>query len=329
VLNARKSARDKLSFIKKGLGIFLATALLVGLLPASTIAIDSNVNVKVCYPAPNPPPTISSPADGTTTEDSSVLMTGQALPGVTVYAHRNSVQVGFVTSGGDGSFVISISLDMGTNVLKASTNDDCDDPAFSSPVSVEREAATPPPGPDDGIDSDEEPVTVPDDTATQPPIETPPAGQPDEKKPGTGKRPDAGSRPVILEPRHGARVPDPDIRVVGLASAHTTVRLLQNGRIVAEVLTDAEGRFTVGITLQPGENRLVATTGQGANTRSSETVVVTYQPAGVRKPAPSWIVPVAFAGIGITVTLYILFAKLGFFTDPTQIFKHWKGKGPK
>lgn len=315
-----KRLKGSFSFIKgKWTAIFVLVWFVVLSLgcPTNLLAADTNVNVRVCPSTSYPPPTISSPADGTKTQQSSILMSGEATPNVIVYAYRNDVQTGFVTSGIDGTFAISISLDMGTNVLKASTNNECSAPSFSGSVTVEREAVVVPPGPTDGDEDGGEPVGLPGGPQ---PIGIPPTvGQPSQGEP-TADQPSEAPHPVIREPRQGTRATQPFILVVGEASPFTLVRILRNGQVVAEVFTDSKGRFTVGVPLELGENRLVAVTGQGSEERFSEEVRVTYQPEATSSIVrPLKTTPLAFLFIiSFILSLILLFVLLRRRKDATD-----------
>lgn len=241
-------------------------------------------------------------------------MSGDATPDITVYAYRNDVQVGYVTAAGDGTYTMSVSLNVGTNELKASTNNSCTAPTFSETITVERQAPEPPPEPSPGEDpggeqAPEEPIIGPDGS----PILEYPGGTGKKRVPGTGAGDPSISRirPVILEPEQGLTVTEPTVVVRGKASANTRVRILRNNLVLAEILSDDEGNFTAGITLGQGENRLVATTGQGKQTLYSDTVVVTYRPPrpGLLDFLP--ITPATLAaaggtiGIGVAISYFV------------------------
>lgn len=273
------------------------------------MSANTDVNVSVCGASPVPPPQINEPTDGST-YDTSVLMRGTAAPNEQVYAYRNGVQVGFVFAGPDGQFGISVSLDMGNNVLSASTNNVCGAPAFSDTVTVERKAPPPPvipssPGdtdPDNGPTADEIPGS---DSAAQPP--TTPSGS-------AGSDPSAGSgteqptTPVITDPARDVEVSESFLIVSGTAAPGTKVTIWRNDDRLAEVTSDARGRFRAGITLQQGSNRLMVTTGSGDSLRQSKVVVVTYHPKD--QPSERWSVGrrLAFgltASLGIGLLLYL------------------------
>jgi len=192
--------------------------------------------------------------------------------------YRNDIQVGFVTAGGDGVFAIGISLEVGINSLKASTGGDCHPPAYSNVVTVEREAASTPPGPEPtpGLDQDgytPPPPNQPGGGGTSDPGAS---GQPGPSDTPKEQPPAPAGAPVILQPRNGVRVRQPFVLLVGQTSPRTTVRILRNDQVVAETLSDDQGKFTVRVPLEPGVNRLMIAAGP----LFSETVIVTYEPFG-------------------------------------------------
>lgn len=281
------------------------------------LAADSNVNVKVCYPVPDPAPTITGPADGTKTQDASILMSGQATPNVPVYAYRNDVQVGFVTAGGDGVFAIGIGLDVGTNSLKASTNNDCHPPAYSSVVTVERGVTSVPIDPVPGSEQNGgTPITPNQSEDEAPPTDVTPAGQP-ATQPSPKEQPLAQAvAPAILRPRNGVRVREPFVIVIGETTPNTVVRILRNDQLLAEVLSDDEGRFTARIPLEPGPNRLMVAVGP----LFSETTIVTYDPL---KP-PGWSIWLMRGGIILAGTGLMALA-IFFIWQPTLMKRTWHG----
>lgn len=284
----------------------LVSCLLHGaVLPAR--AADTDVNVKVCYPVPLPPPVITSPADGTATKDSSVLLEGTTTPNETVYAYRGGTQVGFVPADGTGQFAISVSLQIGTNALRAAILDDCDAPTYSSTVNVERQAVTPPPDPTPG--GGETPVQPPasGETPTEEPS-APGGGQPGQT-PGSPARPSIPGKVQILEPQDGLVVDSPYIRLRGSAPPNTRVRILLNKQIVAEVVSDDQGLFIVNITLVPGANDIFATIGNKQQTLLSQPITITYNPPqGIE--TSEWLVPAAvtvgLVGLGAAAYIYLL-----------------------
>lgn len=324
--NAKKNSLS--SFVKRVGYLFAALWLAAFCWSPHLLAADTNVNVnvKVCYPTPHPPPTIASPSDGTTTEDSSILLTGEATPNVPVYAYRNDSQVGFVTTGSDGIYAISISLVMGSNALKASTNNDCHTPSFSSTVTVERQVVEPPPspGPEPTPETPSEPSEEPSQTdEQQPPDADAPGDQPERKKSPREQPPGKARAPIILQPQDGTVVHEPFVLVVGEASPLTEIQILRGGHAMAGVLSDDEGRFMARIPLKEGANHLVAAVGE----LFSETVIVTYEPS---QPAiNSWFVRgiLLVVGLGLGLLVFTLVWQPAFARRIWRILR-WR-KVPK
>lgn len=310
-------------------GLVLAAVLVVSSWTLPARAANTNVNVQVCPSTPYPPPVINSPADGTSTTASSIAMTGQATPNATVYAYRNDIQVGFVSSGNDGNFAISISLVMGLNELKASTNNECSAPTFSNTVTVERrEPHTPGEDPDDPptfppIQPDEEDEQLPglsedeDDRAADEDEEDREDGAPSDE-------PEADPyRPSITRPRNGDRFTNPDIIIRGRTASNLMVRVFVNNQAVAGVLSDDEGRFMVNVTLIPGANQLVARVAQDDKAQSSDPIVVfydqpSYRDAPVLRAAVATTTAVAAIATGLAV--YSMFVRPPSFLSAIRRF---------
>lgn len=294
-------------FVNRVVQLLLAVGFgVLCVLPGVARAADSAVNVQVCPGSPYPAPSITSPTNGTNTTNSSIVMSGQATADVTVYIYRNSAQVGFVTADSGGIFSTSVSLAMGSNVLQASTNNDCSTPTFSNSVTVVRKS---PPGPPSSPTPSAEPSDPPQTETETPPAESPTGNeQPGENAPGDEtpavELPSDPAQPVITEPRTGTRVTEPFVMLKGRAAPNTPVRVLRDGEVVAQVLTNDEGWFSVRVSLHEGENHLTITTGRGQSMRTSSEAVVTYEPKAAMSTV-KWVI-IAFAGVTISgIALYI------------------------
>ncbi|WP_221563727.1 S8 family peptidase [Alkalihalobacillus sp. TS-13] len=69
-------------------------------------------------------PVITSPADGTHTNDENVTVEGQSAPGVNVHLENNGEEVAVVATNEDGSFSADITLIDGENVLVATASNE-------------------------------------------------------------------------------------------------------------------------------------------------------------------------------------------------------------
>ncbi|MGV3487087.1 MAG: S8 family serine peptidase [Tuberibacillus sp.] len=109
------------------------------------------------------PPVITSPKDGTFTNQDTVTVTGKAAPTTTVTLYNNGEEAGTVSVGDDGTFTKDVTLSDGENVLtaKASTDNGSTDP--SQPVKVVLDKAAPEltiTSPTDGSKTNHETITV-------------------------------------------------------------------------------------------------------------------------------------------------------------------------
>lgn len=106
--------------------------------------------------------------------------------------------------------------------------------------------------------------------------------------------------PRIVKPAEGAVFHTPVIEVTGMAEPGTTILLSNNGRRFATVQVGADGTFATQITLTPGNNVIVVTVHSGGG-ESSDTVHVTYWPAG-KGGIQSYLKVAAGITAGVTIT---------------------------
>ncbi|MCA1319917.1 S8 family serine peptidase [Bacillus tianshenii] len=119
--------------------------------------IRARVNFEVTAPS------ITSPADGSYTNEETVTVEGNAAPTTTVHVLNNGEEVATTTATAEGTFAVDITLNDGENVLtaKASTDNGTTDP--SEPVTVVLDQAAPEltiTGPEDGSKTNRETATI-------------------------------------------------------------------------------------------------------------------------------------------------------------------------
>ncbi|MGM7700842.1 S8 family serine peptidase [Pseudalkalibacillus sp. Hm43] len=88
-------------------------------------------------------PVITSPADGTHTNNESVTVQGQSAPGVDIHIENNGDEVAVVPTNEDGTFSADITLMDGENVLTATAANDRGMTDPSAPVTVILDQAKP------------------------------------------------------------------------------------------------------------------------------------------------------------------------------------------
>ena len=109
------------------------------------------------------PPVITSPADGTFTNEDTVTVTGTAAPTTTVTLYNNDQEVGTVSVGDDGTFSKTITLLQGENIITAtaSTDNGTTDPSQPVKVILDQEKPTLEiTSPADGAKTNHETITV-------------------------------------------------------------------------------------------------------------------------------------------------------------------------
>lgn len=295
------SVKNISSFI--GLVITLGCGLLLLLsVPSAVMATSSEIGVNVCYPPVSP--SIASPADGSTTKQRSLLVTGNAPASTAVYISRNGRQAGFVTANSGGSYSISVSLEVGANMLQASTRNECGDSASSSLVTVTREQLPTPDQPSNPSPPAATPIIPTEGSAVPPPTTSQPLPTLPADEVAEEPAPIAVSQPVILEPADGVRTANPTILVKGQADPFTTVQVFLNDRLSAAVRSDEAGEFAVGIPLEKGENRLQLAVNSGAEEIKSPSVTIHYEPPQSTLPTQGSIIPPILIAGAFATTLF-------------------------
>lgn len=249
-------------------------------------AASSDINVQVC--SPNASLFIVSPPDGTSTNDSSVVVSGYGAESVSVAAYRNNVNVGTVTTGGDGSYSLSVPLTVGSNGIHTRVTNACGHGTDSNAITVTRLAPPTPPA------NNPPPANFSPQPQPQPQPQPPPSNRPDAvddqlDAPSMNKEP--GRPPDISLPRDGLVTDNPTILVRGKGQPGSRLWLTRNGQRLAEVLADDAGQFAATIPLTPGRNVIVVIAETEAGETRSEPVTVTYQPsqpAATSQTPPKW-----------------------------------------
>ncbi|MED4017411.1 S8 family serine peptidase [Sutcliffiella cohnii] len=108
-------------------------------------------------------PTISSPVDGTFTNESSVTVEGTSAPSTTVHVYNNGEEVGTASTSSQGTYSVEVSLSEGENSLtaKASTENGMTDASEAVVVVLDQVAPEVEiTSPVDGLKTNRETVTV-------------------------------------------------------------------------------------------------------------------------------------------------------------------------
>lgn len=237
------------------LGVILPALALLGH-SMHLLAAASNVSVQVCDPAVTL--SILSPADGTVTNNNSVVVSGYGPALSSVAAFRNHSQVGAVTSSSDGSYSLSVPLVQGNNLLYARHTNACSYTAQSNAVNVTRQTGRSAP-------------TTNTTTSAKPTMVSPQdTNSPD-------KAASISQQTVIVEPKDGTETTTPTVYLRGKAQPDARIRLRLNGQVVAEITANEDGEFAGSVSLVEGKNILQANTISGQDEVSSNTINVTYK----------------------------------------------------
>lgn len=234
------------------------------------VAATSTIQVSVCS-LPSAP-TILSPADGTTTTESSIDVSGIAEASSTVHIVRNTQEVASVTVSAGGSYSASASLVLGSNSLHAYVSNPCGNSANSDTITVTRNQ--PPSQPPSsggggsstggsGTTSSPGTTTSGDGTGSLGPTTTPETTQPSLH---------------LSSPPDGTITSNPVVIVKGETSADIKVTMYRGEKQMATILSDDAGFFSISVPLEPGNNDIYARLNFEDNEIESNHLNITYQP---------------------------------------------------
>lgn len=250
-------------------------------------AASSSVSVQVCDAATTL--AVISPADGTSTNNQSIVVSGYGPGNTAIAIYRNDSQMGTVTSGGDGSYSITTPLVNGSNLLYSRTTNTCDYTTQSNSITVYRQ-----------------PKKAPQTTApTHQNVSLTDATQP---APSTVTK--TVQQPTIFEPKDGTETTSPTVFVRGAAEPGSRVSLLRNEQKVAEIMVDEEGQYAVSISLFTGQNTLQASVLSDQSEIKSSPIRIRYTPTvatTVARTSPSqWKIRLMWSALLIIILLVII-----------------------
>lgn len=249
---------------RKGRGKFAAAGLAIAfVLVPSIVFADTNVQTKIC--SPFNAPSITAPASGSSTSDSSLHLVGYADPGLVVSIQKNGAGSGATTATSDGSYAINVPLDTGNNDLVASHTDDCNTVKKSATVQAMRIAVVTPSSPDSNTPANTPVVGSPITQAK--PVEvktltTAPAvvTTTDTTDPITAASQSAAQeeakKAIIAEPKPGEVLSSERTWITGKTTPVTKVDIYVNRAVAASVVSADDGVYGALVSIKPGKNTI-------------------------------------------------------------------------
>jgi hypothetical protein len=237
-----------------GIGLALAVILAPSIVFAAT-----NVQTKICNPFNAP--SITAPASGSSTSNSSIHLVGYSSPGTVVNVLKNGSGSGATTAATDGTYGISVPLDTGSNSLVASVTNDCNTikksatfqalrvavatPVTATPTETTTTQATPTIKPT----AKPEVTTL---TTTPAPIETAASTAAAIE---TAKQEQA-QKEIIAEPRAGDVLSNERTWISGKTTATTKVDIYVNRTVAASVVSADDGIYGAMVNIRSGQNTI-------------------------------------------------------------------------
>lgn len=242
-------------------------------------ADTQTVRANVC---PQPLETvITSPVEGSKTDNGTALMSGTTYAESTIKISTNGKQVVTVFSDESGDFSANVPLVAGRNDLNAHIIDICDRPTDAG-VSITYTPKAPPPKPS-------KPATAtPDSSGSITPSAPAPKnnGQPTRTtapntgtgttttEPTTEKEPEPENlRIELTHPKQNSRINQPSVMVIGSTNLASTITITVNDEIVTTYAVKSTD-FKVLVPLNYGENRIAV---QATSDKQTESANVTVE----------------------------------------------------
>jgi len=254
----------------------VSAGIAAALLAPSFVSAET-IQSKICTPFSGP--TITAPADNTTTNDSAISVAGSGEAGLVVSVYDNGSGVGATTVASDGSYAIQVPLSVGGNQLTARITNDCNTIKESQDINVVRTVVgggtnAPDTGaggqgdtPSDTGSTSSTPKTpvITDLNTTVP--STSQAMSPQVNVPLTTEQIKAQQQ-IITQPKANETVSSDRLLVAGTATPFSVVDIYINEHIVARVIAAANGSYRAIVDLQSGSNSIhvQATDSDGAVT---------------------------------------------------------------
>lgn len=242
------------------------------MLVPSIVFAYTNVQTKICNPFDAP--SITAPASGSSTSDSSIHLVGRGEPGMVVSISKNGNGSGATTATGDGSYAINVPLDTGNNSLVASTINDCNTVKKSSALQALRTTAATP-----ASSTTAEAVAAQNNTPaavnqTLRSIEVAaltkmPAPAPtDTDTEEVSVEQQQAQKEIITEPKAGEVLTSERTWITGKTTPVTKVDIYVNQAVAASVVSADDGVYGAMVSIKPGKNTI-----QVQATRADGTVV--------------------------------------------------------
>lgn len=234
--------------------VFCGAAIAV---PTVTFAA-TNVQTIIC--SPFDAPSITAPASGTSTTDTSTHVVGRGEPGMVVRVFKDGLGSGATTAGVDGSYAISVPLDTGDNTLIANESNSCDTVKTSTAVRVTR--ALPAEQPEAPAPLPVKPVEITKLTTADPVLVATPTAATDASVSATPANDTAeehltpAQKQMIATPQPNEEISSDRTWVTGKTTPVTKVDIYVNKTIAASVVSDTVGIYGALVNMKPGKNTI-------------------------------------------------------------------------
>jgi uncharacterized membrane protein YdcZ (DUF606 family) len=270
------------------------------------LATTELVQANICTPAATP--IITAPITGVSTSTQMIQVDGNAESNVFVNILDNGQLAASVTSDGSGNFGVGVSLVSGSNSLVAELTDGCGQTSSSAAVLATYTPPSPPPPPPKPTPTPP-PQVVSIVNNTNPTIVLPAIAAPTITDSGKGLKLNLTNYPTTAATQPGTVTKTTlldSVFVTGSTGVAANVAIVVNGKVVADVVSDANGNFGIRVPLEIGTNKVqfIATLGNKTVTRN-----LTYKRTALVAPlgTTSIITYIVSGGIVIALFGYILF----------------------
>ena len=286
--------------VKSKLFSVIITLAVIGVISPAIATATREIQTNICGDFATP--TITSPAPGFITQDSSVIVVGQGEASLPITIMNNGSAVALTTVSSSGDYSISVPLTGGTNVIIAKEMNACGSAKESESTSVQRDIAPQPP-----VENEPTNQATPTTNITPIPSSQSPSSPLGQPMPSHQNTP-GFSAPVIKQPTPEVIYTVNTVWVAGIAEPLSMVTVYVNGVSVASLRASSSGTFGVMVELNIGRNSIQVGDEKDGKAAISKPLTVVYTP---KKSAEKGTSPLEVVGLVAGMTIAAAVATAG------------------
>lgn len=243
----------------------------IGIISPAIATATREIQTNICGDFATP--TITSPAPGLVTQESSVTVVGQGEASLPITIMNNGSAAALTTVSSSGDYSISVPLTGGVNVIIAKEVNACGLAKESESTSVQRNIVPQPPVENEPTgQATTPPTTIAPVVSGQSPSSS--LGQPAPNHQNTP----GFNAPVIKQPTPDATYTVNTVWVAGTTEPLSLVTIYINGISIARLRASSSGAFGVMVELNIGHNNIQVGAEKDGKSAISKPTTVMYTP---------------------------------------------------